>query len=930
MDSSQNKKNTIFDKLIRVSMLIFFVLFFTAVGMLIYYSNAEPSIRTDKHSVTYIEDWTVVDQNGREFLVNGTYNDDRLYEETFNTYAKLPNDVGDNYILCFMASNSYTVYINGEERQKFVNPRDVLIPGGAVKSFYAQVTLSEEDAGGEVRITRYPTHRRPVVVSETFVSDNLGVYRELVIKFGATFVLSTILFFVSVVVVIIGLVIRIISKRRIEMLYAALSVMVISAWMMTNSFLFPIAFGHYHIDGIVNYLMCMLMPFGLLVYLDSIQRGRYHKVTSVLLLISAINIVLWTVLNFTGIFTFPRALLFIDTALGIILFSVLFILFIDIKRGYSKNYKYTALAFEGFIIFSVIEIITLIFSMLTDDGIPMLLGIVWFLIFVIVQQIADLSKINEEKQNAIALSDAKTGFLASMSHEIRTPINSILGMNEMILRENNDETIEGYARTIASSGKLLLSIVNDVLDFSKIESGKMEISLANYSFASLIRDINGIVEERTEGKGLDYELKIEDDVPDGHYSDEFRIKQVLINLLTNAVKYTDSGKISLHVGGEFMSMDDPNGIFGLEITVSDTGRGIKDADKSGLFDAFSRVDLKKNRNIEGTGLGLAIVSKILESIGGSIRVESEYGKGSSFIAVIPVKVIDHTPVNVRISEGASRSSAFDASAKYYSDFIAPEAKILAVDDNSVNLNIVKLFLKSNHIVPDMCSSGQEAIEMCKKKKYDLLLLDHMMPSPDGIETLHLIRESADSVNKDTPAIVLTANALAGSRQIYIDAGFADYLTKPIDSDRLESAIKEYISDKVIEITSDLVNESDKETSALEKKFADIKEIDYSTAIMHCATDDILSEILGKISAEAGEMVREMREFIASGDLEGYRRHAHTIKGHMAMIGAGELSERAKKHEYAARDKDEIFIRDDHDEFLKEYSDLCERIGKLKN
>ena len=922
-------KKTIFDYIIRISMLVFSALFFAAIGFLIYYVNAEPSIRSDQHFVDYIEEWTVVDHDGNSFTVSGVYNDKRLYEETFNTYSTLPDDIGNGYILCFLASNSYTVYVNGEERQKFVNPRDVLLPGGAVKSFYAQVPLYADDAGGELRITRYPTPRRPVVVSETFVSDSLGVYRELEIKFGVTFVLSTILFFISVIIVIIGLFVRVLYKKTIVMLYAALSVMVISAWMITNSFLFPITFGHYHIDGIVNYIMCMLIPFGLLIYLDAIQHKRYHRITAVLLAVSAANVIIWTGLNFSGIFTFPRALIFIDFVLGVIVLSVFAILFIDIKRGYSKEYRFTALAFEGFMVFAVIEIITLIFSMIVDDGIPMLLGLIWFLIFVVVQQIADLRKINEEKKNAIALSEAKTGFLASMSHEIRTPINSILGMNEMILRENKDETIDEYARTISDSGKMLLSIVNDVLDFSKIESGKLEISYANYSFASLIRDINGIIEERTERKGLNYDLKIEDDVPDGHYSDEFRIKQILINLLTNAVKYTDSGTISLHVGGQYVSMTDANGIFGLEISVTDTGRGIKDVDKTNLFDAFSRVDIKKNRNIEGTGLGLAIVKRILDSMGGSVSVESEYGKGSTFTAVIPVKVIDHTTVNARLKENAGRTAGSETNAKHYSDFIAPDAKVLTVDDNIVNLNIVKLFLKTNRIVPDICTSGLEAIEMCKKKKYDLLLLDHMMPSPDGIETLHVIHESEDSLNRETPAVVLTANALAGSRQIYMDAGFSDYITKPIDSGRLEATIKEYLTDKIIEIKTESESEARTSASPLEKAFGRINGINYETAIMHCSSDDILSEIIGKIAAEAEDMVRKMKRYASLGDYESYRREAHTIKGHMAMIGATDLSEHARKHEYAGRDKDAEYIKNDHEAFLSKYEDLCRRLADLK-
>ncbi|MBR5732148.1 MAG: response regulator, partial [Lachnospiraceae bacterium] len=407
------------------------------------------------------------------------------------------------------------------------------------------------------------------------------------------------------------------------------------------------------------------------------------------------------------------------------------------------------------------------------------------------QQIRDLKTISDERQQAIDLSEAKTRFLASMSHEIRTPINAVLGMNEMILRENRDPVIDGYAKVAKSSGKMLLMMVNDVLDFSKIEAGKMEITNAEYSLSALLRDIRPMLKERADEKSLELKMVIEGEVPDRQISDEFRIRQMIINLVNNAIKYTDKGSVVLTVSGEHTEGD----LFALKLRVKDTGRGIGEEDRKHLFEAFTRADIKKNRNIEGTGLGLAIVKNILDCMGGTIDVESKYGSGSVFTIVLPVETVGEELVSKDFLEKSSSTAAADAGG----DYSAKDAAVLAVDDTSINLTLLSLLLKRVDVVPDVCESGLQAIQMCKEKKYDLILLDHMMPEIDGIETLKLIRESDDSLNKDTVAIVLTANATAGSRNLYLEAGFADYLTKPIDSSLLEQTMRRYLpAEKIIE------------------------------------------------------------------------------------------------------------------------------------
>ena len=534
-------------------------------------------------------------------------------------------------------------------------------------------------------------------------------------------------------------------------------------------------------------------------------------------------------------------------------------------------------------------------------------------------------------QESLELSEAKTNFLASMSHEIRTPINAILGMNEMILRENRDPVISDYAESVKNSGQMLLMLVNDVLDFSKIEAGKMEIHEADFSVPLMLHNIMPMIEERAGEKSLILKLTIEGEVPQGIVSDEFRIRQVLINLLNNAIKYTDEGSVELILAGDYSGDD----TYDLKMSVKDSGRGIREEAQAHLFEAFSRADLKENRSIEGTGLGLAIVKSILDSMGGEINVNSKFGEGSEFIVRLPVKVSDRTP----LEEDYEKQVKIVISENSGNDYIAPDARILAVDDNNANLRIVSLFLKRVGIVPDLCSNGTKAIELCKKNRYDLLLLDHRMPDPDGIKTLEIIRGDEASQNRQTPAVVLTANALVGSDKIYSEAGFAGYLTKPLDSALLEQMVRKHLpKDKILPADGKddeevllfrAVSDSDEKQTgpqSLREKLEQIEGLDYETALGFAAGhEDLLKETVAIIASECDEKTQKLKNCIEAQDWDGYGITAHSIKGLMASIGLKELSERAKKHEHAAGDLDTEFIKTDSGSFIEAYREVCKKL-----
>ncbi len=885
-------------KILLCAMLLFNALVFIVYGLI------DRGDVIEKETVRFIKDWNITENE------NG--------DQTLTTI--LPGDIKDNEYLYFDTRKDVYVYVNGEFRKDFIEKRDVNIPGGSYKRFLIPVPLKESDSGTEITVVRCSVQEVDKEAPEFFVATRYGALSYLFKTVGPLFVLSLIVLIFSFVCFVISIVLRLWYKQRIDLTYGALGIFIIAAWLISDSFLFPFAFGVNHLNGLLSFTFCLMMPLSLGVYLSAIQRGRYKKSMSALLIVAFLNAVIFPFLHFTGIIPYYNLLNLANFVLVLLAASGIAILVVDAVRGNIGEYRYTFIGFLGFLVSCLIELINIIFSIsIVRETIPMVVGLAFLLAFIVIQQVHDLGLMNMEKQHAIDISEAKTRFLASMSHEIRTPINAILGMNEMIFRENKDSTIDEYSRNIKTSGKMLLMLVNDVLDFTKIEAGKLEIKEADFLMSDMLSDVISLIKERAEEKSLELRTVLDGEIPNEMISDEFRLRQILVNLMNNAVKYTEKGTVSLKVGGSYTEDG-----YELSLLVADTGKGIRKEDQEHLFEAFSRADLKSNASIEGTGLGLAIVKCIVESMNGSYGVESEYGVGSQFWVKIPVKYKSRKALE---KDFFTQKSEQPHAAGSNLSFTAPDAKILAVDDNQSNLTIVKLFLKKNGIVPDLCSTGTQAAELCKEKKYDLILLDHMMPEPDGIETLHMIRNDADSLNKETKAVVLTANAVAGSRQMYLNEGFDDYLTKPLDSTVLEETVRNLLpADKVIE-ASGLPAEA--ETQSLREKLSVIEGLDYDTALLYCGDDEgMLREIITAVAAECAERAERMKKSLEEKDIKAYRIDAHTIKGSMATLGIASFSERAKKHEYAARDNDIDFINANAAAFIDAYVELCGKLEKI--
>ena len=569
----------------------------------------------------------------------------------------------------------------------------------------------------------------------------------------------------------------------------------------------------------------------------------------------------------------------------------------------------------------------------------------------LIHTLAELEAAREEANRA---NQVKSDFLANMSHEIRTPINAILGFDEMILRESSDPDTLACAGNIRSSGRTLLSIVNDILDFSKIEAGKMEISPTEYDTARILWELVQEITPRAEAKGLYIRCEVDEALPRRLFGDDVRIRQILTNLLTNAVKYTEKGGVTFCVRLMDASAP-PSGEASLFFSVRDTGYGIRPEDREKLFRAFERVDGQRTRSIEGTGLGLPITVRCLELMGSSLEFESEVGVGSDFHFVLRQGVADATPMG---SFREAVAAAAQPAEVYRESFTAPDARILVVDDVELNLKVFAGLLKNTQLRIDMAAGGREAIEKLHASVYDCVFLDHQMPGMDGLETLERIRADAGIRSEGMPIIALTANAIAGAREMYLSRGFSDYLTKPIDGLSLSAMLRKWLpqdklrepqqpplpappaeadfGEEVLEFMPDgsgafsevpgeapapqRTQEPDAALRRLEAAGLNVSEG------MRYAMDDraFYLEVVGDYAEAFPEKAEALRFAREKGDWRTYEIAVHALKSTSKTVGADALAQRAAELERAAARADAGFIGEKHEAFLA----ACEALTAL--
>ena len=551
-------------------------------------------------------------------------------------------------------------------------------------------------------------------------------------------------------------------------------------------------------------------------------------------------------------------------------------------------------------------------------------------------------ELRQAKQVAEMANKAKSDFLAKMSHEIRTPINAVIGMDEMILTRSKDEEIERYALDIKGAATTLLSIINEILDSSKIESGKMEIVPVNYEIASMLNDLYNMISFKASQKNLELVFDIDKEIPVGYFGDDVRIRQCVTNLLSNAVKYTDKGTVTLSVTATYSA-----GFADLTFAVKDTGIGIKKEDMSKLFEDFTRINLEKNRSVEGTGLGMTITARLLELMDSKLEVESVYGIGSVFSFTIRQKIVNGEKLgdfNVRIEKSAE-------SYKFVQRYKARDAKILLVDDNNINRKVFRSLLSEAEIKIDEAADGYECINMLKKNSYDLVFLDHMMPGIDGIETFKIIKD--ENLCPNTPIVMLSANAVTGAREQYIEMGFSNYLPKPIEADKLDEMIMKYVRYEIIN-----QDESEKAAPAQSMsapvKQADtysfldeevpqvsiktIEEFDWNMAMKTLGDEELLLETLKDFYDSCDEVADKLGRFLeaasnTSGEerdknIYNYRVEVHALKSTAAIFGAMLLSKTARLGELAAKENNFEKLSAIHPFVIEELNKHKERLAEL--
>ena len=838
----------------------------------------------------------------------------------FAVESTLPAHIEEGTIFCIFAYNDAYIYVDGQLRSSFTNDNNPL-PGLNEKTVFLQVKLYPTDAGKTIRVEKIMIDNMQEGFATIFYGDSLGVFMQIMKMAGIQFVLSFMLFFFSIALVIFSLFLIGKYDEWKMLLSIGFGFALVTFWLLVDNIIPQYITGLYYIDGVWGYMLVTVMIAPFLYFMNETQNRRYEKIFIGILITLFLTFTVISFLHATEIYDFRYSTVIINTIISVAIICLLTTIGIDIANGYAKEYFYVLIGMIGLSAGSLVEAVIMILISDRIDGLYILIGLYFMILMMLFQTIRQMRLSRDQILEAIRANKYKSEFLANMSHEIRTPINAIMGMNEIILREDISKEVRECSSNIKTASDALLGLINDILDFSKIEAGRMELISNDYSLSSLTIEVVKMIEVKATQKKLNLNLSVKEDLPDGLYGDENKIRQIMINLLNNAVKYTEQGSVSLDITGT--TSDDK---VTLEIKVSDTGIGIREDDLDKLFEKFSRIDEKRNKDIEGTGLGLAICAGMVKFMGGSIDVDSTYGKGSVFTVRIDQLIKNPEPVG-NIDEKYSKENLILADDDF--TYMAPLASILVVDDNKMNIEVVKGLLKDTLIHIKEAFSGREMLELIARNKYDIIFLDHMMPEMDGIETLDKSKTLPVNKCSDTPIIALTANAIKGAKKEYLDAGFTDYLSKPIKRDEILGMILQYLPEEMITKTpKSAPKQAIPEPTYL--KAADVLAIDFidkKAALKYCNNDEGFYEMICGIYVEDyADNLAKINEQFDAGDWKEYGVLVHALKSNSRNIGADNLSDLAKRMEFASNEGNEAFIREHHLELLDAYELV---VNKLK-
>jgi len=901
---------------------IFMTILYIVVGNMVRQSDYEDASFGEMYE--FKTTWTLERPDGTSLSVNLPDKIDIPKGEEIKVSTYLPNDIEDNqYFFIASAKQDMKVYVDGDIRLSY-STLDKRFWGKTSTYRYLTAPLSAADAGKEIVIITKSNSSYSGQFPGFYIGESGAFWECIILKNIPELIAGLILFALYSIVFIITCIYSILHKKMIDLFYLSLMGIFSCTWILCNLKIRQLYFENASIANDMAYIMLMLLPMPLLMYMDTVQEKKYHVVYRIIEIFSALNILISPLLQVFGILDFSNTIP-ASAVIFIVSFVVITILIlIDIAH---KNYAYISIAAGVVIsgILTVIQFVLYVKKIIQFNGINVAIGAAILSITATYNTLNTLYKNTKEQAEKIAQNKTEANFLANMSHEIRTPINAIIGLDELILRENANEATKEYAKDIQSAGQTLLAIVNDVLDESRIRSGRMEIVPVEYSLSQIIHEVSVMFSPKALEKGLTLEINVDENLPDCYYGDDVRIRQVINNLVSNAIKYTDYGFITFSIEGSANGDTEY-----LKVCVADTGIGIREEDQDKLFSAFERLDLQRNRNIEGTGLGLAISSSLLKMMDSELTFKSAYGVGTQFTFVLPQKIVGNT--TILEAKQLGNNTKIGKHGKW--GVVAPKARILVADDNELNVKVFCRLLESLGVNIDVAPNGLEAVGKSRTDIYDIIFLDHMMPVMDGIEALHLIKEDSDNPNQNTNIIALTANAIGGAMERYTKEGFDGYISKPFVPGDLESLIINLLpEDKLVEVDPkfELDEEKVNEDSS-ESDLPNIDGIDWSIAEVNLPERELLNSIVSDFITTSSREIGYVRSFYEGidkgqeGALNEYRIKVHALKNSAALIGAMSLSEKAKELEFAARDEKTDVINSKNDAFCMEYLSLAKELA----
>ena len=759
------------------------IIYFFIIALMVYGENYLPDERdyTSYNLEDYSQGWVRIHDDGtaESIEIPGQYQAEKSHEFTIERQI----DIGDEilYISFDSAKQDINAYVDGELRYSY-STKDTRMFGKNSPGALMFIPIYPSDNGKTISIVFIGDNNYSGVLDEITIGTQLGIVKSLLAREKFSIMMTLMLITLGFIAFIIGVVVHMTYKRTMPLFYAGWAAMCAGTWALAETNLRQFIAPNYSLISYMTYLSLMMLPFIMAFYFDRLQEGRYRIIYLILSVLEVFVAYIAILLQFLNDTDLSDVLMyaFVSIVLTMVVFLVTTV--VDFIQGNIKRSLAELIGIFGAMIAGLIQIITYRTRPTTVDRGILLFGLLFLIVMSYLRALADVRSMERDMFAAVKAQEASTAFLTRMSHEMRTPINAILGMNKMILRECKEENILDYARDVNGAGNYLLSIVNEVLDLAKVNAGKIDINVAEYELMDMVRECYALVRPRAKASRLSFEVDMSDVLPEKLRGDKEHIIQIVTNLLTNAVKYTPEGRITLSVQGKIT-----DGKLMLIIAVSDTGIGVSEESIPYLFDSFKRVGEFSQTKIEGTGLGLTITKQLVDLMDGSISVKSEVGKGTTFTVVIPQEICSDEPCGT-FSMGpngdrriADRHEIFDVIGR-----------ILVVDDVAINLRVFSMLLNNTDITVDTAISGAEAIEKIKKKKYDMIFIDHLMPGMDGIQLKEIMDSLEENLNKDTPLIMQTANAVVGAKEEYERLGFNAYIEKPIKEEELRKLLRKYM------------------------------------------------------------------------------------------------------------------------------------------